>query len=514
MSPVKYVTGNDYNERIIKLNHFGNKVIVTNPDQKATKDSNGKATFEAIYLGPAKGPGLFYYLRKYKDGTSKILTAKHLVADKSVPQTMADEVIINDGEDDIMETDEQFWFDTEQIPENTTKQKVLESIPESPLKKRKTDPIIYTSSPMLNAKSNDFIAEAMKMVHTHMNKQVHNVTLTKSQEIDLIYFKEIYIGMDIYNTANLNINKIHYNAKQAYAESEEYKITDEIELNNLTEHDVTEEHLITELNPKELSQLNMAHFLRYPKYTGEEGTKTIEKYKTRIVFNGTTQSYEQSGKNTASSTPRATTINMHFGMAPICKNEVNLKADITAAFLKADQYTADGSRCFMWFPADMRKYNKQGIEIVYLLKKSLYGQRNSPLQFEKLFSKWATTEGGLIRSTVDPSIYTTPSGKLRLMQWVDDSHLRGDPEEAIKFIEKYEQKWNSKFEDCEYFLNMRIRRDEDGYYSLCQQAYARELLKTYNMVDCRGARTPLPPGTNIEKTEKEISSNFKMINGK
>ena len=34
------------------------------------------------------------------------------------------------------------------------------------------------------------------------------------------------------------------------------------------------------------------------------------------------------------------------------------------------------------------------------------------------------------------------------------------------------------------------------------------------MVDCRGARTPLPPGTNIEKTEKEISSNFKMINGK
>ena len=68
----------------------------------------------------------------------------------------------------------------------------------------------------------------------------------------------------------------------------------------------------------------MAHFLRYPKYTGEEGTKTIEKYKTRIVFNGTTQSYEQSGKSTASSTPRARTINMHFGMAPICENEVNL----------------------------------------------------------------------------------------------------------------------------------------------------------------------------------------------
>ena len=521
ISPVKVVTGKDYNERILKLNHFGNKVIITNPDQKATKDDNSKSTFEAIYLGPAKGPGLFYYLRKYKDGNIKILTAKHMVVDSAVPQALADDVIVNTGENDLTETDERFWFDTDLIKEdeflNQNQNKVLETTPENPNKKRKVDPIPYTPNMMLNHKNNNFIAEAMANVNKYINKQVHNVHLSKEQEIELLYSNDLYLGQDIQQTANLNINKIHYSAAKAYEESDEYRKTDQEELNNLTKNDVTEEHLITSLTQKELSQLNMAHFLRYPKYTGEDGTKTIEKYKTRIVFNGTTQSIEQSGNNTASSTPRATTINMHFAMAPVCKNEVNLKADITAAFLKADQYTADGSRCFMRFPADMRQYNKEGIEIVYLLKKSLYGQRNSPLQFEKLFAKWATEEAGLIRSTVDPSVYTTKTGKVRLLQWVDDSHLRGDPEEANIFINLYEKKWNSKFEECDYFLNMRIRRDEDGYFNMCQQAYARELIKTYNMVDCRGAKTPLPPGTDINKESKietEVSSNFKIINGK
>ena len=118
ISPVKVVTGKDYNERILKLNHFGNKVIITNPDQKATKDDNSKSTFEAIYLGPAKGPGLFYYLRKYKDGNIKILTAKHMVVDSAVSQALADDVIVNTGENDLTETDEQFWFDTDLIKED------------------------------------------------------------------------------------------------------------------------------------------------------------------------------------------------------------------------------------------------------------------------------------------------------------------------------------------------------------------------------------------------------------
>ena len=447
MSPIKVVTGKDFNERILNLNHFGNKVIITNPDQKQTKDSNAKATFEAIYLGPAKGQGLSFYLRKYPNGKSKILTSKHMAVDTAVPQPLSDNVIINSGEDDIEETNEEYWFDTDTTNNLTEKEMVSEEIPESPIKKRKVDEAPYINSPLISDENNKFIEEVMKNVYNKMNKQVHQVTLSQEDATSLIYSNELYLGNDIRNAANLNINKIHYSAKSAYAESDEYKITDKIELQNLIDNGVTEEHLITSLTEKELSQLNMAHFLRYPKYTGEGGTKSVEKYKTRIVFNGQTQSYEQSGKFTASSTPRATTINMHFGMAPICKNEVNLKADITAAFLKADQYTADGSNCFMRFPADMRQY-KNGVEIVYLLKKSLYGQRNSPLQFEKLFAKWATEEAGLIRSTVDPSVYTTPSRKLRLIQWVDDSHLRGDPEEAEKFIKLYEEKWNSKFEEC------------------------------------------------------------------
>ena len=79
-------------------------MIITNPDQKQTKDSHAKATFKAIYLRPAKGQGLSFYLRKYPNGKSKILTSKHMAVDTAVPQPLSDNVIINSGEDDIEET--------------------------------------------------------------------------------------------------------------------------------------------------------------------------------------------------------------------------------------------------------------------------------------------------------------------------------------------------------------------------------------------------------------------------
>ena len=85
----------------------------------------------------------------------------------------------------------------------------------------------------------------MKNVYNKMNKQVNQVTLSQEDATNLIYSNELYLGNDIRNAANLNMNKIHYSAKSAYAESDEYKITDKIELQNLIDNGVTEEHLIT-----------------------------------------------------------------------------------------------------------------------------------------------------------------------------------------------------------------------------------------------------------------------------
>ena len=106
------------------------------------------------------------------------------------------------------------------------------------------------------------------------------------------------------------------------------------------------------------------------------------------MYDGRSQPREQSGFK--SCTPRQSTINMHFGLAPLCENEglaeVNKSADLTSAFLFAPQYTEDGFTSHMRMPADI---------------KSLYGQRNSPKRFEILFSNWVTREASLIRSTVD-----------------------------------------------------------------------------------------------------------------
>ena len=232
--------------------------------------------------------------------------------------------------------------------------------------------------------------------------------------------------------------------------------------------------------------------------------------KSRLVHDGRSQSEAQSGENVKSCTPRQATILMHFGLAPVVPKQVCRKADLTAAFLKAPQHTADGSKSHVRLPADIAEYKQtpdgRWVEIVYELKKSLCGQRNSPQRFEILFSNWMINEAGMARSTVDPSIYYSRSGKLRVLQFVDDSCLIGCPVEAARFEKLFKLKWGTEFENCDYYLNMRIRKDADGYYSVAQPHYAEELLSKYGMKNARKCRTPLVPGANVTKEQRAINA--------
>ena len=196
----------------------------------------------------------------------------------------------------------------------------------------------------------------------------------------------------------------------------------------------------------------------------------MEKLKSRLVFDGRSQSSSQSGDWTASNTPRQSSILLHFGMTPLCENEVFfMPTDISTAFLRAPQHTADGSRCILRMPRDIATFamiDGKPVENVHILRKSLYGQRQSSLAYEKLFVSWACDDPKgpkLKRSTVDPCVFYSESGLLRMIVYVDDCNWRGCPKESAALVEMFENRWQADCKPCKYFLNMRLARNDEGF---------------------------------------------------
>ena len=95
-----------------------------------------------------------------------------------------------------------------------------------------------------------------------------------------------------------------------------------------------------------------------------------------------------------------------------------------------------------------------------------------------------------------------------MLQFVDDSHLVGDPEEAAAFEALFFKRWGARFETCDFYLNMNVRTDGDGRFNLSQPAYAQDLLEKYGMVNARGASTPLVPGTNVDKEQRAVPASI------
>ena len=485
-SPIAVATGNKMIEEALELKPFGAKCFVTAPQKGVMKDD--VSAYEAIYLGPTATLGNVW-IADSRHGRKAVRIQRHVTVIDEVPKKMAEDNIVDVGSQD----DNEIWLEWDEpegVPDpwNAT----TDSTPTG------VEP--YDSEPEINLPGPDD--------PTQIPGDYINLDGMKCFELETWLKSEAHLmGNEIHELAKEPqlSEKVHYSLANALKESVGYRESDRIELKNMENNRVWNRRLITELTAQEKRTMGRAHMLRYAKFTGEGGLRRLAKLKSRLVYDGRSQSVEQSGTNTKSCTPRQSTINMHFGLAPMCTNEVNKSADLTSAFLFAPQHTEDGSASYMRMPFDIREYDDvdgRPVEVVYELKKSLYGQRNSPKRFEILFSNWAIKEAGLIRSTVDPCLYYSKSGNLRILQFVDDSHARGCPKEFAEFEKLFEKKWGSKFADCTFYLNTIINRGTDGYYSLSQPAYAKELVRKHNMTFGRDASTPLVPGTNVEKEQR------------
>ena len=132
---------------------------------------------------------------------------------------------------------------------------------------------------------------------------------------------------------------------------------------------------------------------------------------------------------------------------------------------------------------------------VCLLKKSLYGLKQSPRQWNKKFDDFMKSQK-FRRCRKNPCVYTKGSSiddRVYLLMYVDDMLIAAKDMEKIKALkaslkEKFEMK---DLGPANRILGIDIIRDrKKGILKLSQERYLKQVLRTFNMEDCRAVVTP------------------------
>jgi hypothetical protein len=114
---------------------------------------------------------------------------------------------------------------------------------------------------------------------------------------------------------------------------------------------------------------------------------------------------------------------------------------------------------------------------------------------------------GFTKSKADPNLYykVEDSGPVILLLYVDDLFLTGDE----KLITECKRKLASEFEMKDlgmmhYFLGLEVWQKPDEIF-LCQGKYAVEILKRFDMMDCKSMPTPMVTNLKLlSDTSSEI----------
>src|SRR4051812_48020135 len=147
-------------------------------------------------------------------------------------------------------------------------------------------------------------------------------------------------------------------------------------------------------------------------------------------------------------------------------------------------------------------YVQEGEEHKVLkLHKTLYGLRQTPRAWNiKLDSTLVSL--GFEKSPLEHTMYKRGQGMDRLLVgiYVDDLLITGADEEVIaKF--KLQMKELFKMDDLgllSYYLGIEVQHKPEGI-TLCQEAYAKKILESCGMDDCKPTHVPMVPRLKLSK---------------
>ena len=142
---------------------------------------------------------------------------------------------------------------------------------------------------------------------------------------------------------------------------------------------------------------------------------------------------------------------------------------------------------------------------VYLLKKALYGLKQAPRVWYSRIDDHLISPG-FEKSLSELTLYVKHDGTniLIISLYVDDLLVTGN---NLDQVNQFKLNMKKVFEMTDlglmtYFLGMEIKQSQDEVF-ICQKKYAKEILKKFQMEDCKSTSTPM---NQKEKLVKEDGS--------
>lgn len=233
--------------------------------------------------------------------------------------------------------------------------------------------------------------------------------------------------------------------------------------------------------------------------------KSNGEYKARVVAKGFQQMYQQ-GEEVYSPVARLNTLKVLLSAACVKRWKIE-QMDVQAAFLngliKSEVYV---------YPPDGYKVvaNK-----VCLLKKALYGLRESPRDWYECFDNFMVREG-FIRSNYDYCMYMKKIDGFEtyIILYVDDLLIFCL---SKLVIDKVKLMLNSRFRmkdlgNIKQYLGIEVEQcTEKGEILLSQQKYIETLAKKYDVTQSKRFKTPMEINLKLEPAE-EVEEKLKYRN--
>ena len=223
---------------------------------------------------------------------------------------------------------------------------------------------------------------------------------------------------------------------------------------------------------------------------------SINKFKARLVVKGYAQVYGVDYSDTFAPVERMDTIRLLLAVAAH-KNWKVFQMDVKSVFLNGDLQ----EEIYVEQPAGFVVQGEE--DKVYKLKKALYGLKQAPRAWYGRIDDYLTGFG-FQKSLSESTLYVKKidDNVLIVSLYVDDLLVTGS---NLQQIERFKQDMMQAFEMSDlglmsFFLGMEIKQSR-GVIFIGQEKYAKEILKKFQMENCKPTATPMNQKDKFSKED-------------
>ena len=140
-------------------------------------------------------------------------------------------------------------------------------------------------------------------------------------------------------------------------------------------------------------------------------------------------------------------------------------------------------------------------EHVFRLKKALYGLKQTPRQWYERLSEFLLSQG-YSRGNSDKTLFLKKKSEdIILVQVYVDDIIFGSTNEEM--CEDFVKTMKSEFEmsmlgEMNFFLGLQVKQLKDGIF-ISQEKYCKELLKKFDMNQCKAISTPISTSCQLDQ---------------